>query len=340
MNLTPYVAHGCCAGEFLNILDCGCYFPYNIFMLGNVIKSICRSMLTYFLILLTACLNTDSKSEAIRGREAGEREPASHRFTDAEYAVHVGRLEKKVEGKGFTIVIERPFVVIGDEPETVVRRRAVGTVKWAVDQLKHLYFEEDPEDIIEIWLFRDRPSYETYSREFFGDHPTTPFGYYSHRHHALIMNIATGGGTLVHEIVHPFMEANFPRCPAWFNEGLGSLYEQSSSRGGRITGLTNWRLAGLQRAVRGKAVPSFYRLTHTTSYSFYEEDPGTNYAQARYLCYYLQEKGLLVKFFHEFRARCQADPSGYNTLKRVLGEENMEAFQRNWEAFVLGLSFP
>ena len=51
---------------------------------------------------------------------------------------------------------------------------------------------------------------------------------------ALVMNIATGGGTLVHEIVHPFMEANFPACPSWFNEGLGSLYEQSGARDGRI----------------------------------------------------------------------------------------------------------
>ena len=46
------------------------------------------------------------------------------------------------------------------------------------------------------------------------------------------MNIATGGGTLVHEIVHPFVEANFPGCPTWFNEGLGSLYEQSAERKG------------------------------------------------------------------------------------------------------------
>ena len=35
------------------------------------------------------------------------------------------------------------------------------------------------------------------------------------------MNISTGGGTLVHEIVHPFIEANFPACPPWLNEGLG-----------------------------------------------------------------------------------------------------------------------
>ena len=31
-------------------------------------------------------------------------------------------------------------------------------------------------------------------------------------------------------MVHPFVEANFPDCPAWFNEGLGSLYEQCAER--------------------------------------------------------------------------------------------------------------
>ena len=48
--------------------------------------------------------------------------------------------------------------------------------------------------------------------ELFGDEPETPYGYFSAEHQALIMNIATGGGTLVHEIVHPFMEANVPEA--------------------------------------------------------------------------------------------------------------------------------
>ena len=261
-------------------------------------------------------------------------------FTDADYADHIRWLEKMVPGQGFNIVVQKPFVVIGDEDPAVVKRRALGTVKWAVDKLKALYFKKDPNKIIGIWLFKDRQSYQKHTREIFGDNPSTPFGYYSDRHNALIMNIATGGGTLVHEIVHPFMEANFRQCPAWFNEGLGSLYEQSTSRDGRIIGLTNWRLAGLQEAIRADAVPSFYWLTHTTTYAFYNEDPGTNYAQARYLCYYLQEKELLVKFYHQFRARFRQDPGGYETLKRVLGEKDMKAFKRKWEAFVLRLRFP
>ena len=59
-----------------------------------------------------------------------------------------------------------------------------------------------------------------------------------------------GGGTLVHEIVHPFMRANFPACPAWFNEGLASLYEQSAEKDGHIRGLINWRYTALEKAVK------------------------------------------------------------------------------------------
>jgi hypothetical protein len=154
------------------------------------------------------------------------------------------------------------------------------------------------------------------------------------------MNIATGGGTLVHEIVHPFMEANFPDCPAWFNEGLGSLYEQCGDRDGRIWGRTNWRLAGLQRAIRAGNIQSLETLCNTTSVEFYTDAHGINYAQARYLCYYLQEQGLLGRFYRKFRVNVTRDPSGYTTLQEILGRPDMAAFQERWQMFVLGLRFP
>ena len=124
------------------------------------------------------------------------------------------------------------------------------------------------------------------------------------------------------------------------NEGMGSLYEQSSGEELKIRGLTNWRLAGLQEAIRAKKVPSFEALTGTTDNEFYRQDRGTNYAQARYLCYYLQEKGLLEKFYHDFSANHEEDPTGYETQKRILGENDMQAFKTKWEKFVLGLRFP
>lgn len=302
--------------------------------------------------------------------------PSTARFTDADYAQRVLALRRRAPD-GFSTVVQKPFVVLGDEPLEQVRRHAVGTIQWAVDRLKQEYFEHDPDRIIDIWLFKDRDSYDKHTREIFGDAPDTPFGYFSHRHQALIMNIDTGTGTLVHEIVHPLIAANFPDCPAWFNEGLASLYEQCGEHRGRIWGRTNWRLAGLQKAIRPpepapkapvepppagagesrsgseatepeelpprKPLPTFQQLCSTSTRAFYDADPGTNYAQARYLCYYLQQQGQLREYYQRFRRDVRSDPSGYETLKAVLGiqdEEQMARFEEAWKAWVLKLRYP
>ena len=261
----------------------------------------------------------------------------SANHTEADFTRHVNQLKRKLPSREFSVVVQPPFVVIGDAPQSVVKQQAEDTVKWAVDRLKQDFFTKDPEQILDIWLFKDAASYEKHARLIFGDEPTTPYGYYSSAHKALIMNIATGGGTLVHEIVHPFIEANFPACPAWFNEGLGSLYEQCGEVDGHIHGFTNWRLAGLQRAIRSGQVPSFQTLTAMDANAFYNQDKGVNYGQARYLCYYLQERGLLIKFYHEFHAHQQEDPTGYHSLQKVLGTDDMDAFKKTWEKYVLDL---
>jgi hypothetical protein len=259
--------------------------------------------------------------------------------TPEQCATHAAELERCLP-EGFTVVIEPPFVVAGDEEPDVVRRRAKQTIGWAVGRLRAAYFEKDPDEVLTVYLFRDDESYRRHALEMLSTRPTTPFGYYTPTHKALVMNIATGGGTLVHEIVHPFMRANFPACPAWFNEGLGSLYEQSADRDGAIIGLTNWRLAGLQEAIRDERIRTFEELLALSDGRFYGDDSGLNYAQARYLCYYLQEKGLLGRFYREFRDSHDRDPTGYETLRTVLDEDDMAAFQQRWEAFVLGLRFP
>jgi hypothetical protein len=259
-------------------------------------------------------------------------------ISDAAYAAHVKQLRNKAD-ETFTIIVTPPFVVVGDETPATVKRRAEGTVAWAVKKLKEAYFAEDPNEILDIWLFKDKQSYEENALRLFNKKPDTPFGYFSAQDRAMVMNISTGGGTLVHEIVHPFMAANFPDCPSWFNEGLGSLYEQSGEENGQIRGYTNWRLPGLQEAIRAKKLPSFKTLCSTGTRDFYEKDRGANYAQARYLCYYLQQQELLKKFYHQFYKDRREDPTGYNTLKSVLGRDDMDAFQRDWEEYVLKLRF-
>jgi hypothetical protein len=260
-------------------------------------------------------------------------------FTDADYAQHMMQLKQRLPGKEFHVVLQKPFFVVGDESAGAVERRAEGTIRWAIEKLKQDYFSRDPNHIIDIWLFKNKASYDKHTKAIFGDKPTTPYGYYSPTHRALVMNISTGGGTLVHEIVHPFIESNFSACPSWFNEGLASLYEQCGERNKKIVGFTNWRLSGLQRAIRAGHVPSFNDLCSTTRREFYDDPRGTNYGQARYLCYYLQQQGKLHDFYHRFRKNAAKDPTGLSTLSSVLGEKNLDKFKKQWETYVAALKF-
>jgi hypothetical protein len=266
------------------------------------------------------------------------QEPAQG-FTAADYAQHLIALRPMIPD-GFTVLIEPPFVVLGDEDPDTVRSRAEHTVRWSVRLLEKDYFPKSPDTIIDIWLFGDETSYLHHAKTLFGDEPDTPYGYYSPPANALIMNIATGGGTLVHEIVHPYVASNFPDAPPWLNEGMGSLYEACGERDGQIRGLTNWRLPGLQRAISEDMVPTFRQLTDLGEGPFYDDNSGIYYAQSRYLCYYLEQKGLLRKLYHEFLANREADPTGYKTLEKVLGDPHMGEFQDEWEAYVMELSYP
>jgi hypothetical protein len=257
----------------------------------------------------------------------------------ADLSQHVQALRPRLP-PGFHVVVERPFVVVGNGGAAEVASVAQGTVRFAVERLERDFFRAAPERVLEVWLFADADSYRAGVLRLTGEAPDTPYGFYSSRRGGLFMNIATGGGTLVHEIVHPYVEADLPEAPSWVNEGLGSLFEQSGDRAGLIVGLPNWRLAGLQEAIREDRLPSFHALAHTSTEAFYEDRSGTSYAQARYLMLWLQERGALIPFVHALRSSLRRDPTGWATLTTILGEKDMEAFQERWETWVMGLRFP
>lgn len=264
--------------------------------------------------------------------------PSTAGFRPADFAQHVMKLRERL-GRDVSVVVEAPFVVVGNGGPLAVKRSAEHTVRWAVHHLSQDFFSRPPLRILDVWLLGDAESYGRVTRTLTGADPSTPYGFYTREHRALVMNIATGGGTLVHEIVHPYIEANFPGCPAWFNEGLGSLFEQSAERDGHIVGLTNWRLRGLQNAIRKGRVPSFEALTATSDSEFYADETGVHYAAARYLLYYLQERDVLRRYYRDFVAAHARDPSGFATLSSALGEREMKGFQKRWESWVLTLRF-
>src|SRR5262249_40360681 len=145
------------------------------------------------------------------------------------------------------------------------------------------------------------------------------YGYYKPRQRTLVMNIGTGNGTLLHELTHALVDFDFPQIPDWLNEGLASLHEQSrfreDPRGPWIEGLVNWRLAGLQEVAKANKLGSLEHLIENRE--FRGPNEGTNYAQARYFCLYLQQQGVLEEFYKAFRAAQDFDQRGLVTLRET-----------------------
>jgi len=95
--------------------------------------------------------------------------------------------------------------VIGDEAQSVVEAHARDTVKWAVDRLKQDFFTKDPKEIPghlalqgrRVLMKRMPPASSARNQRL-------RMAIIQSANKALVMNIGTGGGTLVHELVHPF----------------------------------------------------------------------------------------------------------------------------------------
>jgi hypothetical protein len=229
------------------------------------------------------------------------------------------------------------FVATNDTPAKLGQCKS--TLRGVVAYLYEDFFTRRPEKPIRVYLFNGKHAYDQYCVATYEKPPTTPFGFYMSRERKIVTNIATGTGTLAHELVHPLLADDFPNVPSWFNEGFASLFEHSGQRDGKLVGFTNWRLPGLQKAIRaGKAI-SLLDLVGLSADQFYGEERGVNYATARYLCMYLQESGLLARFYREFRGQPSGDRTGAATLAKVTGR-SLDELDRAWKEWVQGLPAP
>ncbi|HYF01670.1 MAG TPA: hypothetical protein VEJ18_22305 [Planctomycetota bacterium] len=256
--------------------------------------------------------------------------------SEAEAAAITAEIRREL---GDRVLIEQVeewfFAATNDTPASF--RACQGTIQRMVRHLYDGYFTKKPEKPIRVYLFRDKASYEDYCNRTYEKPPSTPFGFYMARERKMVMNIATGTGTLAHEIVHPLLSEDFPEVPSWFNEGFASLYEQSGPRNGRIVGLVNWRLPGLHKALRSARGVSLKELLETSTDAFYGDARGSNYAAARYLCLWLQERERLADFYRAFKASHNDDPTGRTALEKVVGK-TLDDLEREWRDWVLTLA--
>ena len=243
--------------------------------------------------------------------------------------------EKRVQTlvPSFLTEASYPFVITGDltSKELLFWK---GRIQRSQRALKGQFFKKDPSQVVTIWLFKNAASYSKNNQTLWALVPNTPYGYYLPSAKRMVMNVATGGGTLTHELVHPYIKENFPESPLWFHEGLASLYEQSRYSGGKIYGMNNWRLRGLQDSIRKKSLPSLSTMMSSGD-DFYGVNRELYYAQARYLTFYLQSRGLLESYYKAYSGGVSSDPSGIKALLKVTQEAQMSTIESKWHKFVL-----
>lgn len=213
-----------------------------------------------------------------------------------------------------------PFVIATNLNRSELEELKAYTVKTGFNALYKDYFDTVPDRIFTLYIFKTQKDYTTYSRKLFDEKPNTPYGYYRYDHAAVVINYASGSGTLIHELVHALLDVDFPGAPTWFNEGFASLFEQSEIDNSSIRGLQNWRFDILKEAVSSRNTIDLKELLSSTTEDFYKDPDGLKYAEARFLCYYLQQHGLLQSFYKEFRQNLEQDFTGIQTLERITGK--------------------
>jgi hypothetical protein len=252
--------------------------------------------------------------------EAGSRETVSSDISDSlDFESKITELKNSLSDD-FIIQKKSYFVIASNLTEQETGEIINNTIDRAVECFYNDFFTARPTEVTTIFLFKDDATYRYWAKKLYDDTDLSRFGYYKPYSRVMLMNINTGTGTLVHEMTHALVRYDFPDIPAWFNEGLGSLYERCSLNNGNILGYVNWRLPDLQEAVQEGSYTSLNKLTATDDDEFYGKRSGFNYAQARYLCMYMQEKGILKKFYKTFRDNYQEDNTGKKFLEQIFGK--------------------
>jgi hypothetical protein len=254
-----------------------------------------------------------------------------------DHSASVKRLKETLTDD-FIVSGQSYFVIASNLTQSETDKIVSNTIDRSVECFYNDYFSVKPTELTTIFLFKDDNSYRYWAKKLYGDDELSRYGYYIPSEKTMLMNINTGTGTLVHEMTHALVRYDFPDIPSWFNEGLGSLYERCSLNDKIILGYVNWRLPALHDAINDSSYTSLDKLTKTDYNEFYGYNSDVNYSQARYLCMYLQEQGLLKDFYKKFRDTYKDDNTGKSQLEKVIGK-TISSLDEDYVKWVLTLKY-
>src|SRR5438874_2080217 len=104
-----------------------------------------------------------------------------------------------------------PWVIATDMDANDAKRIVDGCILHCAAGIQRQLFTRTPRSTpAKVYLFKDGGSYNAWNKKLFNEKPISIFGYYQRANNSLVMNIGTGGGTLIHEMIHAMAETDFP----------------------------------------------------------------------------------------------------------------------------------
>lgn len=233
------------------------------------------------------------------------------------------------------VLVREPFVLGGDLSRTDLEACYERTIAPTARALAASYFHQSPRHPIVVVLCSTEATFRECHHRLGEPDRSQYSGLYVRRQRRLVVNIASGDGTIAHELTHALAHADFPQMPEWFDEGLAALHEECepSADGLRLKGLPNWRDAV---AVNALNQGELRLLEDVTSKRFGSAGRANlDYAQVRTLCLFLQERGWLEPFYRTCRENVASDPTGLRSLCHVTASTNPRALDDTFHAWLL-----
>jgi len=212
-----------------------------------------------------------------------------------------------------TVETCEPFVLVSyaHHKDTVLQH--VGRELVKVNAFYELTYELPPiEHAIVVYLLPDAHVLREFARSYHGLKVSEYCIGYSFPRDGSIVAVSPGSrtGTLKHELLHILLNPRFAGLPPWLEEGLASLYEESSFQDDRLLGVYGWR----QRLMKeyGADTPRIEELLAMDEEAFNGvghslDEQAMRHAKARTLMLWIQERDRLTQVFAEFRPRCPLD---------------------------------
>lgn len=188
------------------------------------------------------------------------------------------------------------------------------------------YFEIGQKKRLNVYLFGDSYTYDTFVNTFDG---YTPYGFYmGPDDNIIVVNSDSGLGTATHELVHHFIATSFEtRPPEWIDEGISTFFEKfighlraDGSLDVSFGYFSNWRFPQTKSRVDSLSIK---RLINSA-----EPDQSA----VRSLMLFLHKKGVFAECVRQWK-NMEDVSAAVDVLTKLYGG-SLDEIETDWKAWV------